>query len=153
MVTNQKYSGGKTRGFTLLELLVVLVIAGMLMALVPPVVSAVVPGTRAKVAARDLAATLRYARNLAVIRSTTIDVQFDTSKQTYVIANGKPETPPHGAAITIVGNETPYTLRFYADGSSNGITARLGAEDGGYIVSVDWLMGRVALSEAHAGAH
>jgi len=153
LVTSRTFTRRKACGFTLLELLVVLAIAGMLMALVPPVVSAVVPGTRVKVAARDLAATLREARNLAVMRSTTIDVQFDAETQTYVVAGGKPEALPYGAAITIAADETPYTLRFYADGSSNGMTARLGPETGGYIVSVDWLMGRVTLAEARSGAH
>jgi hypothetical protein len=41
-----------------------------------------------------------------------------------------------------------YTLRFFADGSSNGIRARLGSESRGYIVAVDWLLGRVTIEEA-----
>ena len=150
------------RGFTLLELLVVLAIAGMLVALVPPVVSAVIPGTKAKVAARDLAATLRDARNFAVSRNTTIEMRFDTDARTYAIVGGKPDELPRGMAMTILGedgrarpqefDDEPYTLRFYADGSSNGIRTRLGAEDNGYIVTVGWLMGRVALSKARPGA-
>ncbi len=162
MVTKPGNSHRKARGFTLLELLVVLAIAGMLIALVPPVISAVVPGTKAKVAARDLAATLRDARYLAVSRSTAIDVRFDTDAQTYAIVGGKTEELPRGTAMTILGDDGRarakafddelYTLRFYADGSSSGIRARLGAEDSGYVVSVDWLMGRVALAETRASA-
>ena len=162
MVTSPGISHRKCCGFTLLELLVVLTIAGMLVALVPPVISAVIPGTKAKVAARDLAATLRDARNLAISQSTTIDLRFDTDARTYAIAGGKLEKLPRGTAVTILGEDgrtrpkafdgEPYTLRFYADGSSNGIRTRLGSEDSGYIVTVGWLMGRVVLSEARAGA-
>ena len=47
---------------------------------------------------------------------------------------------------------TGYTLRFYADGSSNGLLARVGQAQQGLIVSVDWLMGRVELTEVPAGA-
>lgn len=134
----------------------------MLVALVPPVVSAVVPGTRAKVAARDLAATLRDVRNLAISRSTTLDVRFDTDAGTYAVANRRLEHLPRGTTISILGEdgrEQPttvdgeiYTLRFYSDGSSNGLRARLGPEDGGYMVTVGWLMGRVGIAEAPAVA-
>ena len=45
-----------------------------------------------------------------------------------------------------------YTLRFQSDGSSNGIKARLGPEDGGYVVAVDWLLSRVTISKAAGDA-
>ena len=137
-----------SRGFTLLELHVVLAIASMLTALVPPVLSAVVPGMKSKAAARELAAVMREARHLAISRSTTVDVVIDLETQTYSVAGNEPEDLPSGAAIAIPGG-TPSMLRFYADGSSNGISARLG-RDGGYTIAVDQLMGRVTVSEAKA---
>lgn len=155
-------------GFTLLELLVVLAIAGLLVALVPPVVSAVVPGVQLKVAARDLAVTLRDARNLAISRSTTIDVDFEFELPQYRVANGRPQELPGGAHMTIDDNSattTPqsfaslharpgekYRLRFYPDGSSSGATIRLGRRNSFYLVEVGWLMGRVKVSEAQTGA-
>ena len=77
MVTARNNPNAKTAGFTLLELLVVLVIAGMLVAVVPAAVSAVVPGTKARTAAYDFASTLRDARNLAISQSTPVDVVLD----------------------------------------------------------------------------
>ena len=161
MVNQRAITRPKGAGFTLLELLVVLTIAGLLIALVPPVVSSVVPGTKAKVAARDLAATLRNARNLAVSRSTIIDVRFDTEAGSYAVAGAAPESLPRGMALAILGDdgqprsasvdEEIYTLRFYADGSSNGLRARLGAGNSGYVVTVGWLMGRVGIVEAPSG--
>lgn len=152
-------------GFTLLELLVVLAIAGALLALVPPVISAVVPGTKARVAALDLAATLRAARNTAITRSTSIDVTFDTESASYVLAGSSKTELPRGVALVILdrsgyvsetrhavghlhGPDPTYTLRFYPDGSCNGLATRLGAADGGYVVAVDWLMGRVSITGA-----
>lgn len=155
---------GRASGFTLLELLVVLAIAGALAALVPPVVSAVVPGTKARVAALDLAATLRDARNLAITGSQTIDVEFDLEHSTYMVAGAAVNDLPRGMTVAMLNfsgygiedrhaarplnDVEKYTLRFFPDGSSNGIRARLGSESRGYIVAVDWLLGRVTIEEA-----
>ena len=81
MVTTRNNPIPQTAGFTLLELLVVLAIAGMLVALVPAAVSAVVPGTKARTAAYDMASILRDARNLAISQSTPVDVVFDLDGQ------------------------------------------------------------------------
>jgi len=135
------------------------------MALVPPVVSAVVPGTKARVAALDLASTLREARNRAITRNKTVDVKFDIESASYATdATPEHELPRgmalviqerrgyvsetrHAARLSYERNPT-YTLRFYPDGSSNGVNARLGTKASGYIVAVDWLMGRVSITEA-----
>jgi general secretion pathway protein H len=156
----------RTAGFTLLELLVVLAIAGMLVALVPAAVSAVVPGTKARVAAYDLASILRDARNLAISRSTPVDVVFDLESASFAIAGSDPSVLPRGMALVIqersgyvsetrrvaghssFDREEPVTLRFYPDGSSSGLDVRLGREDGGgYVVSVDWLFGGASVTQ------
>lgn len=145
----------------------VLTIAGALMALVPPVVSAVVPGTRARVAALDLASTLRDARNTAITRSKSVDVTFDTESASYAIAGSTKTELPRGVALVILDrsgyvsetrhavghlHDPTYTLRFYPDGSSSGLTTRVGAANDGYVVAVDWLMGRVSITEAEDDA-
>jgi len=148
----------------LLELRIVLAIAGALAALVPPVVSAVVPGTKARVAALDLASTLRDARNAAITSSQTIDVEFDFEKSTYTVSGEAVNELPRGMAVAlldfsgygiedrrtarVLDDKERYTLRFFSDGSSNGLRARLGNESGGYVVAVDWLLGRVTIEEA-----
>jgi general secretion pathway protein H len=169
LVDESKFYVRRAAGFTLLELLVVLVIAGALMALVPPVVSAVVPGTKARVAALDLASTLRDARNMAITRSKNVDVTFDTESASYAIADSRETELPRGVALVILDRsgyvsetrraaglllhpDPTYTLRFYPDGSSNGLRSRLGAASGGYVVAVDWLLGRVSITEAEENA-
>jgi general secretion pathway protein H len=167
LVTTRNNPIPGTAGFTLLELLVVLAIAGLLVALVPAAVSAVVPGTKARIAAFDMASTLRDARNLAISQSAAVDVVFDLESASYAIA-GSPSTDlPRGMALVIqersgyvsetrrVARHSSFdraeqvTLRFYPDGSSSGLDVRLGPEDGGgYVVAVDWLLGGASVTQA-----
>jgi len=167
LVTTRNNPIFRTAGFTLLELLVVLAIAGMLMALVPAAVSAVVPGTKARVAAFDMASALRDARNLAISQGTPVDVAFDLESASYAIAGSTQTVLPRGMALVIqersgyvsetrhVARQSPFdrekrvTLRFYPDGSSSGLSARLGPESGGgYLVNVDWLLGGASITTA-----
>ena len=140
-------------GFTLLELLVVVAIAAMLMALVPPVLSKAAPGVRAKVAAREMADTLRDARAVAVIRGRPGDVRFDAGEGEYVVSGSGATALPRGLTLALpgLGHATApsphYTLRFNPDGSSNGLKAVLGSPGRYYSVEVSWLTGRVSLVE------
>lgn len=146
-----------------------LAIAGMLVALVPAAVSAVVPGMKARVAALDLASTLRDARNLAISQSTPVDVEFDLESASYSVVGSPIQELPRGMALVIqvrrgyvsktrrvtrypIGPEKTYTLRFFPDGSSNGIRARLGPEDDGYFVTVDWLLGGASVTQVRDDA-
>ncbi|MGD9709229.1 MAG: Tfp pilus assembly protein FimT/FimU [Halothiobacillaceae bacterium] len=53
---------GPGRGFTLVELLVVVLIAGLVLAVTPPLLTAALPGLQARASAQQLAAGLRMAR-------------------------------------------------------------------------------------------
>jgi general secretion pathway protein H len=171
LVTTRNNPISQTAGFTLLELLVVLAIAGMLVALVPAAVSAVVPGTKARTAAYDMASILRDARNLAISQSTPVDVVFDLESASYAIAGSPPTVLPRGMALVIqersgyvsetrrvarqssFDRQEPVTLRFYPDGSSSGLDVRLGLEaGGGYLVRIDWLFGGASVTQARDDA-
>lgn len=168
MVAKRTILSRRSAGFTLLELLVVLTIAGLLVALVPPLVSAAVPGTKIKVAARELAITLRDAHNQAISRSTAVEMVFTFDPPRYRIQGGPDHELPGGVRMTLLDDSTgakaitvadlaranveSYSLNFYPDGSSSGTTLSLGNDDIQYQVSVGWLMGRVALSEATTDA-
>jgi general secretion pathway protein H len=151
-------------GFTLLELLVVLTIASLLVALVPPVISAAVPGTRLKVATRDFAATLRHARSLAINRGVETDVLIATEPPQYVVADSAPLKLSGnidldvrvGAFVAATKLSTfedasprdKYTLRFYPDGSASGGEIRISQGQSAYLIDVDWFIGSVSVSKA-----
>ena len=72
---------GPAGGFTLFELLAVMVIIGLIAALVMPQMTASLPGVRLKSASRAVAASLRYARSRAVYESTPYVAIFDSTRK------------------------------------------------------------------------
>lgn len=70
-------------GFTLLEIMIVIVIMGALAAVAMPRMKGTYYGFRIRKAGRDVAGLLRYARNAAVLREKPCEVQFDPEKDTY----------------------------------------------------------------------
>jgi len=154
-------------GFTLLELLVVLAIAGLLMAAVPPMISAVIPGAEIKSASRKLALSLRDAHFQAVSRGVAVDVTLTTNPAGYSIADGPPQSLPRNANLEVspllaaaarATGDAPrpagqFRLRFHPDGSSSGARIFLNRGRHAYTVSVGWLMGRITIREGDAVDH
>ena len=162
MVTNRHLRRISISGFTLLELLVVLVLAGLLMSLVPGLISAAVPGTKLRIESRDLAASLRDSRNRAIATGENLDVRIDFDPPQYVVAKQKLHTLPDG--VTIVArkhlelapdyllpqfgpaHQDRFMVRFYPDGSSSGAVITLRRDSLAYTVTVDWLLGSVSMA-------
>jgi general secretion pathway protein H len=144
-------------GFTLLEILVVLVIATLLFTLIPPLFSGALPGVKLKGAARDLAVVMRDVRSQAIITNTEQTIHLDTEAQAYHVGSGKPAALPEGITITMqphaqeTGLEAtqPY-LRFFPDGSSSGGQFILQGGSHSYQLDVDWLTGSIQLRDASA---
>ena len=93
--------GGRSCGFTLLELLVVLLIVGLLVALVPPLFSGAVPGAKLKAAVRDLAVTLRLARNQSITRDVETQVYLNLESPAYAIGKQVPRALPAGVELKV----------------------------------------------------
>jgi len=110
-------------GFTLIELLVTLALAGLLLALVPPLLGKGTDAARLKHDSRILAAQLRQARSQA-------------------IASGKMVTViPHASeGVTVSGD---VEIRFFPDGSASGGAVELANKSGVARLSVDGLTGAV----------
>ena len=140
------------RGFTLIEILVVLAIAGLITALALPVMTGSQAKADARAAAREIAAGLRTTRNLAMTAGKPQAFLIDTATGTFRAgANGSPRRVPKGvqlALVTTVGDrigEARGGIRFFSDGTSSGGGVNLAKGDNGETVRVDWMTGRISI--------
>ncbi|WP_031303203.1 GspH/FimT family pseudopilin [Pseudomonas sp. EGD-AK9] len=141
------------RGFTLLELLVVLVIASLAVGLVGPAVQRMLPGAELKTHSRELLAQVRYARSQAILSQQPVHLRHDEQSHSLSFSHhDKPMLLPASVQLVLEpgshgGPDDPEdAIIFYPQGYSSGGLIRLGASGGRqFEIAVDWLTGRVQL--------
>ena len=82
------------RGFTLVELMVVLVIISLMLALVGTSISRSISGAEMRESARKVAASLRYTRTKAILSKSEQVFTLDTETGAYQAADRPPEELP-----------------------------------------------------------
>lgn len=140
------------RGFTLIEMLVVLFIVSILLATVPPFFSAGMASTSAKGAARQLASDLRFTRSTAIVRQQETALALDVEQRSYRVVNTNKEVSlPESLALSLITVESERLgeeqgmIRFFPDGSSTGGRITVSQGNAEYVVDIDWLSGKVDL--------
>lgn len=149
---------GTMRGFTLLELMVVLVIAALMIAVVPPLLSAAGLSSQVRGAARELAAGLRMARSEAVTTERSAALMIDLDKRDFTVtgrsgsrrlpASKKVQIRLYTARSQLIDGRRG-GIRFFPDGSSTGGHVALIEGQTEYRVNVNWLTGRVSIDTRH----
>ena len=142
------------RGFTLLELMVVLLIIGLLLVLVPGHLWRSQPGLEVEVAARALADGLRQTRSDAIATNRERVFTIDVAGHGFRPGEDHPLEPLNGAielgldtARSELVDAARGQIRFFPDGSSTGGRIRLAMRAQRAQVTVDWLTGQVAIAD------
>lgn len=162
----------RCNGFTLIEVIVVLLIISLSIALVTPSLSRFSSTVELKATTKKVSAILRYYRSEAINRGKVYHILFDSDLnevriQPVVLAEEQGEgekkeedIPPKTYAIPkgvhikeVKVESTQYpsdfpTIEFYANGGSNGGAITLDSQDRqGYKIEVDFLTGVVAVQK------
>jgi general secretion pathway protein H len=142
------------RGFTLLELMVVLVIGAIAYTIVLGVPFRGPSTSDLKAAARTLASGLRQAQTTAMATRRDATLTLDLEAREFQVSGteGTRALPSQldlklYTAQTEAVSEKKGSIRFYPDGSSTGGRITVASGERQYLVDVDWLTGRVSIGD------
>ena len=148
----------RQRGFSLLEVIVVITIIGLAYMLLPKMVFEGVSGAELRSSARAVATGLRLARDTAITTKRDAMLIINLDDRAFTLPN---DTKPHKlndkldvklytAEADLIA-ERVGAIRFFPDGSSNGGRVTVGVGERGFEIDVDWLTGHVTIKEKPVG--
>ena len=139
-------------GFTLLEMLIVLVIAAILMATVVPNFGPAIARAQPYSATRDIASALRHTRGQAMVTKRDALFELNTEQHSYrVTGRVKAYSLPPEIDLSLYTTTTETVdegtgrIRFFPDGSATGGRVTLTANKQKRVVDVNWLTGEVRM--------
>ena len=140
------------KGFTLLELLLVLVLIILGFSVIGLNISSGSDSTSHQTAARDLVSALRFAKGQALIGHEETTVALDLNDNSYTVSGrDKVFDIPKDIALTVVTAQEELTgeglasIRFFPDGSSTGGRIKLERNEVLWQIDINWLTGQVEL--------
>jgi general secretion pathway protein H len=145
------------RGFTLIELIVVIVIIGIASAVVGPMIDAGMTSREVRRAARQIASTMHHLRNEAVATGRPTAMQIDIQENSIeTVGGGRWAVLTERAIIEEVAAaevETGrYEIRFFPNGSTTGAAVVLASRGdrtrNRLRVEIDALIGAVSVGDA-----
>lgn len=149
MRTDLSRRGRGERGFTLIEMLAVLVILALALGIVAGRGPARSPAFDARGAAEQLARGMRLARSQAIAGNAEVAVVVDVARRGYQVGGGPwqafPATLEIGVTGVPAGAGTAARIVFAPDGGATGGRVRVAGGGAALVVAVDWLSGRVTV--------
>ena len=138
------------RGFTLIEMLVVIAILAAASAILVARGPARSPGLEARAAASDLAQTLRLGRSRAIAADRPVSVVLDLATHAMTLDRAPRPALPGSVGLAAVMADGSVVRRqavfvFAPDGSASGGQVLLDVGGRRLTVAVDWLTGRVGV--------
>lgn len=154
--TNPKYqipNPRSSKGFTMIEMIVVIVLIGIVASVVTFSFTRTLAGARIQAASNDLVAGLRYTRGQAIVKGEQKVLMLDLEKNTW-LAPGKEERKlPEGMILRLTTAQQELTsdkaggIRFFRDGSSTGGNIAIVLGEREWKINVGWLTGEVTLDK------
>jgi general secretion pathway protein H len=148
----------RLKGFTLIEMVLVMVLAVLILGTVGPRVSSGIGSVKFRSAAQSLASALRYTRAVAVANEREAALTVFLDERAYVIDNAKRyvlDIPQDADVSLYTTTEQVYAggeqgaFIFYPDGSASGGRITLQYHGQKRLIDINWLTGLVEIIEEH----
>ena len=145
-------------GFSLIEVMMVLVIIAISYTLLPKLVFSGVSGAELRSNARAVATGLRIARDTAINTKREAMLVINLENREFTLPNDtrlhklneKLDVKLYTSEADLISDKVG-TIRFYPDGSSNGGRVTVAAGERGFEIDVDWLTGHVTIKDKPPG--
>jgi general secretion pathway protein H len=143
----------RVRGFTLVELVAVIVLIALVFALVSLSFSKTLSAAKVQAASRDLVAALRYTRGQAIVKGKSASLELDVENNRYMVPGPRVVNLPANMRMTLTTADIEQTgqasgrIRFFPDGASTGGHISIFLGDVEWRINVDWLTGAVTREE------
>ncbi len=138
-------------GFTILEMIVVLTIAGFMLAAVPLAFSKLIETAEYRATVRELQSGLKDARSTALAQGRPVSYLVDAQNGVFGVEGDMNNTVPKHLHLSLVmasENLTPEgagRFIFFPDGGATGGSVEILRDaDDGVRLRVDWLLGRIS---------
>ncbi len=141
----------RQRGFTLLELIAVLVIVVVMVTMAGVSVSRSIGKAKIRGAAKELVAAMRYTRGQAIVTRSPQALELNVDDRTYTAPKRPAKKLPDEIFMKVLTADSDIDdraigrIRFFPDGSSTGGRVTLLWDEREWRVEVAWLTGEVRL--------
>jgi general secretion pathway protein H len=144
------------RGFTLLEIVLVMAIIALASVLAAAAMTGGFKGMQLKASAKEIASNLRYTRTQAIATGKPQRFVIDPAKHAWQAPNAHHGTIPDKLGIEFTGAREARAnaarpdqgaIEFFPDGAATGGRIRLTAGKSAWDIDVAWLTGQVQLRQ------
>lgn len=142
----------RQRGFTLIEIVVVMVLIAGIVAIGASVIGSALPGRQLRGAASEIAGQLRFTRAQAIATGHEQVFELDLTSKRWHAADKRDGELPEDIELRVITarGESPArdvaAVRFFPDGAATGGRIVLKIDEAAWRVDVGWLTGEVTLT-------
>lgn len=144
----------RSHGFSLLELMLVVLLIALIFTMVPRMLGTGVSGAELKSSVRALNSAMKLARDAAINtrREAYVTINVETREFTTTFESRTHKLNDQLTLKLFTSqadqlDQATASFRFYPDGSSNGGRVTVGANEREFAIDIDWLTGRSSIVE------